>query len=344
MRNWIRNCLALVAVIGMLVTPALCEDFHNRAAELELPEATGGRMAELTAQEDPALGPHKGGYRTARGQKSPYGYVDPSITVSLGTGRVRKTNYMYAKVRIVSPYQIRTLTAEKSLTKKTTVLGHLLAKRVKAIVAINGVLEADVTSESDWAKVDGPVKLQGTWIRPSEKTNEKKLNKWREEEGLDTLVIDDQGDLRIIEAKTWGEIMDEIEPMGESAVNVFTFGPALIVDGEPRYGYENRQMSTGRPAQRMALCQTGPLEYLLITSEGPEDPGSTGLKLDQFIELIATEFPEVRTAYNLDGGSSSTLVFRKGSENWAKVNCPKNGKKRGLRDIIYFADAWIPKK
>ena len=131
--------------------------------------------------------------------------------------------------------------------------------------------------------------------------------------------------------------------MGRPPVNVLTFGPALIVDGEPRYGYDRRQMSTHRPAQRMAICQTGPLEYLLITSEGPEDPGSKGLKLDQFVELIAS-FPDVITAYNLDGGSSSTLVFRKGSEKWAKINCPKSGKKRALRDIIYFADAWMPER
>ena len=62
------------------------------------------------------------------------------------------------------------------------------------------------------------------------------------------------------------------------------------------------------------------------------------------IALLEKEFPDVITAYNLDGGSSSTLVFRKGSEKWAKINCPKSGKKRGLRDIIYFASAWKPSK
>ena len=56
---------------------------------------------------------------------------------------------MYARVKIAYPAQIRTMTARENLAAKTTVLGSKLAARVKAVVAINGVLEADVTSESD---------------------------------------------------------------------------------------------------------------------------------------------------------------------------------------------------
>ncbi len=341
MRNWIRMGLILAAVISLMISPVLGEDFHNEAADVEFPEAKGGEFALLTAESDPMVGPHARNYLFRSGEKSPYGYADPSITVSLGTGRIYKTNYMYARVKIVDPAQIRVLTAEESLTKKNTVLGSKLASRAKAVVAVNGVLEADKTTGSNYAFADGPVLHQGVWKRPGASTSEYKLANWRAEEGLDTLVIDDEGDLIILEAATWGEIYDEIEAMGDTAVNAFSFGPALVVDGEPRYGYDRRQMSTHRAAQRMAICQTGPLEYLLITSEGPEDPGSTGLKLDQFVELIAS-FPDVETAYNLDGGSSSTLIFRKGSEFWAKVNCPRSGKKRALRDLIYFADAWIP--
>ena len=61
---------------------------------------------------------------------------------------------------------------------------------------------------------------------------------------------------------------------------------------------------------------------------------------DQLDELIAS-FPDVITAYNLDGGSSTTMIFRKENEFWAKIN-GSSGKKRQIRDIIYFADAWLP--
>ena len=34
------------------------------------------------------------------------------------------------------------------------------------------------------------------------------------------------------------------------------------------------------------------------------------------------------------------MVFRKNGKNWEKINAPKNGKIRPLKDIIFFADAW----
>ena len=333
MRNLILKIPALICAFA--IAAAAAEESAEIVPVLELPEAEGGEMQILLPESDPMLGPREEYYLFREGEKSPYGYADPSITVNIGTGRIYKTNYMYARVRIAEPGQIRTMMCESSLEKETTNMPDKLARRVKAVVAVNGVLEADGT-------VKGPVIRQGVWLRPDGRITGSKLEHWKKEPSIDTLVIDGRGDLRILEDENWDGVLRTLEDMGSDAVNVIAFGPALIVDGEPRYGYVNRQMSTHRVAQRMAICQTGPLEYLLITSEGPENPGSTGLLLDQFTELIATAFPEVKTAYNLDGGSSSALIFRKGSEFWAKINCPRGGKKRPLRDIIYFADAWLP--
>lgn len=345
MNNPKRKILTLVLVI---VTLAACccgvraEDNTEVAPVLELPEAKDGTFAPLTAAENPMVSPKDRFYSGTGESKTASSYRNPSITVNLGTGRVHQTAYMYARVKIASPYQFRIATVEDSLAKVTTLIGSKIAARVKAVVAVNGVLESDVTSSGVGARLDGPVLIQGEWKRPSDTASEQKITKWRAEEGRETLVIDDEGNLNIVTGETWGDIYDTIVEMGEHAVNAFCFGPAIVVNGEPVYGYYSRAISTAKKAQRMAICQTGPLEYLLITSEGPENPGSKGLQLDQFIELIVTEFPEVQTAYNLDGGSSSTLIFRKGSEMWAKVNCPKGGKTRPLRDIIFFADAWIP--
>ncbi len=333
---WKALALSLVMLTAMTAVAETVEP----VSVLPLPEAAEGEFAILTTEEDAGIGPHEDGYLFEAGEKSPYAYADPSITVNLGKGRIYKTNYMYARVKIAFPAQIRVMTSEKNLANVGTVLGSKLASRARAVVAVNGVLEADASSGSDYCFVDGPVMHQGVWKRPNEKTSEAKLAAWKATPALDALVIDNEGRLNILEGETWGEVTAQIEEMGNRAVNVITFGPALIVDGEPRYGYKNRQMSTHRVAQRMAICQTGPLEYLLITSEGPENSGSTGLTLDQFTELVAS-FPDVKTAYNLDGGSSSTLIFRKGKEFWAKVNA-NGSKKRALRDIIYFADAWLP--
>ena len=323
----------------MLAGGAWAEDTGERVPALALPEPENGEFAVLTAEEDPMIGPHAEGYILDEEGKTT-GYRDPSITVNTGKGRIYNTNYAYARVKIADANQIRTTMTSESLSGVKTVPGSTLAERVRAVTAVNGVLEADVSSGGNVAFVDGPVVRQRVWKRPGPKTSEAKVENWKTKPALDTLVIDMAGDLVILEGETWGEIMDQVQAMGDSAVNVITFGPALVVDGAARYGYTSRQMSTHKPAQRMAICQTGPLEYLLITSEGPENTGSKGLTLEKFTELVAS-FPEVQTAYNLDGGTSSTLVFRKGDDFWAKINSP-GGKIRPLRDLIYFADAWIP--
>lgn len=327
--------MALLMVWG--AGTALGEDTQELLPAMELPEAEKGQFAEITVADDPMVGPHSGNYlRVLQGTKIASGYADPSITVVIGQGRYKKTNYIYARVKIANPAQLRFAMAEESLAKDTTTIGSKLARRVNAVLSINGVLEADY-------KFKGPVVHQGDWLRPDPVNPKASLEKWKTQEARDTLVIDTQGDMHILQEATWGETIDRINEMGDEVANAFVFGPVLILNGERQKVDYERGISTTKPAQRVALCQMGPLEYLIITSEGPDDAGSTGLKLWEFAELLEM-FGGIQQAYNLDGGSSSTLNFKKGNSNWGKINCPKNNTERPLRDIIYFADAWIPGK
>ena len=314
MNRWGWKSWMLAVALFALLSAAGAEEVLLSALPLAAEE--NGRIVDLPLDEDPMLGPVDMGYVFEEGIKTAVGYTDPSISVRIGWGRIYNTDYVYARVRVANASQLRTLLASP-LRSETTVLGTTLAKRVRAVVAINGDFCA--------RQVKGTVIRQGETLR---------LNCDGEH---DVLLIDGQGDLRILEKAT----NENVLAFGEDAVNVFTFGPALVVDGEPRYGYREHSMATHKAAQRMCLAQTGPLEYLLVTSEGPEDPGSKGLKLDQFVELLMS-FGEVKQAYNFDGGSCSTLVFHKSGNNWAKINAPRNSKSRTLKDIIYFADAWIP--
>lgn len=337
-----KRLLALLTGILMMMAayPAPAEEaeaVEPLLEALELPEATGGEFADITVAEDPMVGPHAGNYmKVIDGTKIASGYADPSITVRIGKGRYKKTNYIYARIRIADPDQLRFAMAEESLAKDTTTIGSKLAKRVKAVLSINGVLEADY-------KFKGPVVRNGEWLRPDPVNPKPSLERWKQEEARDTLVIDTRGNLRILRENTWGDVIDRINEMGDEAANAFVFGPALILDGERQKVDYERGLSTTKPAQRTALCQMGELDYLIITSEGPEDPGSTGLKLWEFAELLEA-LGGIQQAYNLDGGASSTLNFKKGNNNWGKINCPKNNSERPLRDVIYFADAWIPGK
>ena len=286
---------------------------------LDLPELEEGSVIQIPVGQDSmkiSLPPAEDRYICDPVTGEVTGYADPSITVNMGKGRIYETDYLYARVKIADASQLRTVLSSPMGNLNITP-GHDLARRVQAVVAING----------DYC--GGGNISAGAFMRQGKMLRLKCSGK------SDVLVIDVNGDFQILEnART-----EEVKKIQAQAVQMFTFGPALVVDGKAKYGYKSSHMATYAPAQRTALCQTGPLEYLLITSEGPDNEGSTGLTIDQFVDLLSS-MPEIQTAYNLDGGSSSTMVFRMDDSCWKKVNALSNPKVRELKDIIYFATAW----
>lgn len=251
--------------------------------------------------------------------KNTWDYEDPSISVHIECGRMFETNYMVAHVKIANATQIRSA-MEGSYYNPSTIAGASMARSVNAVFAING----DFFSSRNNI---GYVCRQGKQYRL--KCNGK----------FDVLIIDDKGDLHII-PKAMNE---DIEAFEGTPVNGYTFGPGLIIDGVPVAEFEsNKDTASDDSAQRMCIAQVGELEYLCICSEGPEDKGSVGLTIKQFAELVST-FDGIINAYNLDGGSSSTMAFKdyvKGKLSYKKINCPNNTKVRPLCDIIYFATAY----
>lgn len=246
-------------------------------------------------------------------------YEDPSITVKITIGRFEETNYMVAYVKVANATQVRS-TMSGSYSTDDTIGGIAMAKATNAALAINGDFFSSRRNVGYTARMGREFKnkCNGTY---------------------DVMVIDDKGDLHIIKAPTKDDMIafkEQLEADGGSIINGYTFGPGLVINGEKQTGFVDMDNAADRAAQRMCLAQIGPLEYLCISSEGPEDPGSTGLTLEQFAELVAS-FEGVINAYNLDGGSSSTMVF-----NRDKVNSPNNPKRRPLKDIIYFASAYQP--
>ena len=157
----------------------------------------------------------------------------------------------------------------------------------------------------------------------------------------DILCIDDQGDFHaLLNAKD-----SDITDFDGKIVNAFVFGPAVVYDYKAREVTEDNQMGAFHKTQRMGIGQIGPLEYICVCCEGPEDPGSQGLTVQEFGELVAS-FGDVRIFYNLDGGSSATMVFKgldkRGNETlYAKINAPQNLKVRQAGGCIYFTSAWV---
>lgn len=278
----------------------------------ELP--SNGRVIELPFDSDPKIGPHAECYLCDENGK-PVGYEDPSLSVHLTTGRYLDTTWLAADITIAGPGQIRTAMTSR-YGASVTAVGSTVAKKAKAVFAVNG----DYFSARPNL---GVVIRQGRQYRV------------RCDGKYDVLLIDSEGDLHILPRAT----NDDIRSFEGIVINSFTFGPGLVMNGQRREGFAYIDIGMYKKTQRMAICQTGPLHYLCLCCEGPEDPGSEGLTLAEFTDLVMS-FEGIETAYNLDGGSSSTAVFRTEKEDYAKVNAPQNHKKRTLCDIIYFASAW----
>lgn len=238
-------------------------------------------------------------------------YEDPSLSIQITKDRIYDTDYVVAHVKISNASQLRTAMAE-GYKSQGTALGTSIAKRVKSTLAING----DFFSARNGL---GLVARQGVIYRT-------KCNGT-----YDVLIIDENADLHILKAPT----NEDVEAFEGTIIQGFTFGPGLVIDGVKQTDFPDLQYAAYKPAQRMCLAQVGPLEYLCITSEGPEDKGSTGLNLEQFAELVASF--NVQNAFNLDGGSSATMVFQ-----GDKINAPNNPKRRPLCDVIYFSSAYVP--
>ncbi|MBR6753212.1 MAG: phosphodiester glycosidase family protein [Clostridia bacterium] len=291
-----RVALVLMLLLGMLfLAPSGPMDVDGALAE----------VVEIPLTAKYGVKPLKSGY-------TENGYEDPSISVTIERGRIYDTNYVVARVKLQNASQIRTAMAQ-SYYSPSTDMGTTIARRSNAVLAINGDFFSSRNNE-------GYVARQGKVYRTR-----------CDNRVYDILIIDENGDLHIFEKPDNAAI----EAFEGTPINGFTFGPGLIVNGEVRRHDGDHFYAGSKPAQRMCLAQVGPLEYLCICSEGPEDPGSTGMTLDQFTDLVAS-FEGVQNAYNLDGGSSSTMVFQN-----QKINSPNNPKRRPLCDIIYFASAWM---
>lgn len=233
------------------------------------------------------------------------GYEDGSLSVKIETMRQHETNILIARVKIVHPSQLRTAMAAR-YGSTGTVMPDKLAQRVNAVLAING----DFFSFNS----TGYLVRQGELYR--DKTHET----------FDVLIIDENADFHILidpkPADTHG--------FEGTIINSFNFGPALVKDGEVVQTTKRINIGKEKETQRMGIGQVGPLEYICVATEGPEQKDSDGLTIAEFAQLMK-DLGAVQ-AYNLDGGSSSAMVL--GGE---KINARSSKKMRPICDILYFS-------
>ena len=233
------------------------------------------------------------------------GYEDGSLSVRIETMREHETNILVARVKIADPSQLRTAMATR-YGGTGTALPDRLARRANAVLAING----------DFFNFNstGYLVRQGKLYR--DKTNE----------SLDVLIIDENADFHILIDPT----PEQTHGFEGTIVNSFNFGPALVKDGEIVHTTKKLNVGLEKETQRMGIGQVGPLEYICVATEGPEQKGSDGLTIPEFAQLMK-DLGAVQ-AYNLDGGSSSAMML--GGE---KINARSSKKMRPICDILYFS-------
>ena len=270
-------------------------------------------------------------------------YVDESISVKIYEGRYADTDYVYAHVKISHPSQLRTIPAgvykgvkngsvqrskDYHFKKSSTTRGRFVASAANAVISING----DYFTKSE-CKV---VLRMGTQYRNMA-------------DGLrDLLIVDKQGNLSYLNAPSQADYAAYYEANKDNLYQVFCFGPVLVENGVSvlPMDYENGYIGAQKAAQRTALCQLGELEYLLVTSYGNQTKGNKGLTIPEFAKVCEMAGRELNPengcllAFNLDGGNSTTMNFKRldaasGKLKYVKVNCPEI--ERFLSDIIYFA-------
>ncbi|MFT4156650.1 MAG: phosphodiester glycosidase family protein [Microbacterium sp.] len=138
------------------------------------------------------------------------------------------------------------------------------------------------------------------------------------------------------------EIYDETTTTADELVaagvwNTLSFGPAIVEDGQIVDGIEDVEIDTNfgnhsiqgdQPRTVVGVIDDNHLVFVVI--DGRDEGYSKGATLTEAAEIMLSL--GATSAYNLDGGGSSTMYF-----NGEVVNQPSNGGERGTSDILYIA-------
>lgn len=172
------------------------------------------------------------------------GYQDDSITVRMETREENGVTWRLAFVEIKDPSQLRTATAGKlKYTDKTTALVSVMACAKNAVVAINGDYFTDDQAKRSFEyRMGEPVKSND---------GNPKGNKKR-----DILIIDENGDFHTFVCSD-KDGMKEFAQSGRKIVNAFTFGPALVQEGQLLEIDRNYSYNPNKPEPRAAIGQMG---------------------------------------------------------------------------------------
>ncbi len=233
-------------------------------------------------------------------------YEDDNIRITLTEYYQYDTKIYAADIRLSSAEYLKAAFADDTYGKNVTARTSETAAAHNAILAVNG--------DYYGAQERGYVIRNGVVYRSTPSSNE-------------LLCIYADGTMKVIaqQDKTAEELV------AEGVWQAFSFGPALIENGSIAVTESEEVGKAMASNPRTAIGMIGEGHYVMVVSDGRTDE-SEGLSLHQLAEFMQGLGAE--TAYNLDGGGSSTMYL-----NGQVINNPTssgNIKERKVSDIVYI--------
>ncbi|MDD6618729.1 MAG: phosphodiester glycosidase family protein [Clostridiales bacterium] len=121
------------------------------------------------------------------------------------------------------------------------------------------------------------------------------------------------------------------EMLNRGVWDTYCFGPTLVENGKA-YEITSAFQQTYR-YQRTVIGMVNPGDYYILIVDGKGAGGSEGMTYEEMQKVLLDL--KCQYAYNLDGGGSTTLVFKGRVIN----SLTDGGNERPCADILYFIDA-----
>ena len=237
-------------------------------------------------------------------------YKDDNISINLTETTVKNTQVYVADITVSSSDYLKTAFAQNSFGTNVTAKTSVTAAENDAILAVNG--------DYYGANSSGYVIRNGVVYRDTV----------RENSNNGDLAIYKDGSFKII----YEDQISAEQLVKDGVINLLAFGPALVENGEIAVG-KNQEVGQAMASNpRTAIGIIDENHYIIVVSDGRTSE-SEGLSLYQLAEVMKSY--GAKTAYNLDGGGSSTLYF-----NGQVINKPTTGgnkiSERAVSDIVYI--------
>jgi exopolysaccharide biosynthesis protein len=235
-------------------------------------------------------------------------YIDNNMRITITECRHIDATVYIADIKLSSPKYLQTALAKGTYGKNVRDKTSVISKEVNAILAVNG--------DYYGSREKGYVIRNGKLYRGEANSNN------------EDLVIYKDGTFEIIKES---EISAE-ELLNNGARHVFSFGPAIVEGSQISVSKNDEVGIAMNDNPRTSIGIIDNLHYVFVVSDGrtSESKGLSLYELAGFMQELGC-----KTAYNLDGGGSSTMVF-----NGKIINKPvASGSKIGERkvsDIVYI--------